>query len=172
MTLFQEKYAGSPGKIQGVVSSENASEVLADIALKNRIGDDGLGNPNLGRLVGHVLVGLLHPKDFVPSLEKELGVSGETARNIAKEVNEKIFSQVKDELIVMYNLDTMVTKIEKPGSSALKTTKDTYNTPSDLLDKKLQQTVISQEKIKETKNEVSIEKPVPPKQDSYREIVE
>ncbi|MCK5027030.1 MAG: hypothetical protein KAS07_01285, partial [Candidatus Pacebacteria bacterium] len=105
MSLFQEKYNISPQKIQEAVDSNDAPEILADIALKNHIGDMGLGNPILGRLVGEILVGLLHPKDFVPSLEKELEISNENARSIAKEVNEKIFSQVKDELIVMHNLD-------------------------------------------------------------------
>ncbi len=173
MSLFQEKYNISPQKIQEAVDSDDVPEILADIALKNHIGDMGLGNPILGRLVGETLVGFLHPKDFVPSLEKELEISNENARSIAKEVNEKIFSQVKDELIVMHNLDgTHPPKKEVPPSPAAQTEKDVYNTSPELFEKKLQQSVVIQGEVTPQKKEAPIENPAPAQQDSYRESVE
>ncbi len=174
MTLFQEKYNTAPKKIQEVVSSEDTSEILADIALKNGIGDNGLGNPKLGRLVGNTLVGISHPKDFVPSLEKELSISNENAQNIAKEVNKKIFSQAKDELVVMYNLGNIAPpKKEIPPAPDTQTEKDPYNTSADLFEKKLQRSAVLQEKGFSPKTETSIEKSSTPAQsDSYREFVE
>jgi hypothetical protein len=48
---------------------------------------------------------MLHPKDFVPSLVEKLNVPKEKAQAIAKEVNQKIFSPVKDLLIELYKLE-------------------------------------------------------------------
>jgi hypothetical protein len=59
---------------------------------------------NFAYLVGTVLLGDTHPKDFIPSLERELKISNEVARAIATEVNKKIFAPVKDLLIEMYQL--------------------------------------------------------------------
>jgi hypothetical protein len=152
MSLFQEKYDNAPKGIQEVIDSDDVSEILADIALKNGVGDDGLGNPKLGRLVGYSLVGMLHPKDFIPNLEKDLGVSNETARTIAKDVNEKVFAPVKDLLVEMYGLG----KINSSTSEPSPVQKTGYNTSPELFEKKLSGTVLMQE-IPTT--------PVPTKQD-------
>ena len=42
----------------------------------------------------NVLIGITHPKDFVPVLVEKLDIYREKAQEIAREVNRKIFSQV------------------------------------------------------------------------------
>lgn len=103
--LFKDHYQNAPKKIQEIVDSFETSETLAQIAADHTIDNNkGIGNRDLGRLTGQVLVGMLHPKDFVPSLVEKLDIAKEKAQEIAKEVNQKIFSQVKDLLIEIHGL--------------------------------------------------------------------
>jgi len=104
--LFKDYYQNAPEKIQEWVDSFESSDLLAQIAANHGIDNGkGVGNRELGRLSGQVLVGMLHPKDFVPSLVEKLNVPKEKAQEIAKEVNQKIFSPVKDLLIELYKLE-------------------------------------------------------------------
>ncbi len=104
--LFKDHYQNAPQKIQEVVDSFETAETLAQIAADHSVDDNkGIGNRDLGRLTGRVLVGMLHPKDFVPSLVEKLEIPKERAQKIAKEVNQKIFSQVKDLLIELHGLN-------------------------------------------------------------------
>ena len=103
--LFKDYYQKAPDKIQETVDSFETAEALAQIAADHTIDNNkGVGNRDLGRLTGQVLVGMLHPKDFVPALVEKLEISKEKAQKIAKEVNQKIFSQVKDLLIELHGL--------------------------------------------------------------------
>ena len=103
--LFKDYYQKTPKQIQEVVGSFETSETLAQIAVNHKVDNNkGVGNRDLGRLTGQVLVGMLHPKDFVPALVEKLEIPKERAQKIAKEVNQKIFSQVKDLLIEIYGL--------------------------------------------------------------------
>lgn len=158
MTLFQEKYNAAPKKIQEVTASEETSTTLADIAVAHQVDEEGFGNPIIGRLVGQVLVGMLHPKDFVPSLEKELSVPKETAQKIAKEVNEKIFSQVKDELVKLHNLQQPSSTPQTPSPTQNNDEKP-YSTPPELFEKKLKQNVV-------------VTTTTPQDSDSYREPID
>ena len=103
--LFKDYYQKAPQKIQETVDSFGTAEALAQIAADHSVDDNkGVGNRDLGRLTGQVLVGMLHPKDFVPALVEKLEIPKERAQKIAKEVNQKIFSQVKDLLIELHGL--------------------------------------------------------------------
>ena len=103
--LFKDHYQNAPQKIQEVVDSFETAETLARIAADHSVDDNkGIGNRDLGRLTGRVLVGMIHPKDFVPSLAEKLDIKKDRAQEIAREVNQKIFSQVKNLLIEIHGL--------------------------------------------------------------------
>jgi hypothetical protein len=157
--MFDEYYQKAPEKIQEVVDSYETAEILGDIAREHHIDVDGFGNPIVGRLTGRVLVGMIKPKDFIPSLEKELGVSNEMARAIAMEVNEKIFAPVKDLLMEVHGLgevkkeekqtaETMASEYLEPiptgvaGITATGLSEKNYGTSHELFEQKLKQSII------------------------------
>ncbi len=46
-----------------------------------------------------LLCGLLSPQDYPRELERRMKISGEQANELVKEMNEKVFSKIKEELI-------------------------------------------------------------------------
>ena len=109
--LFKDYYQKVPQKIQEITDSFETSDTLAQIAIDHSVDNEGLANRELGRLTGQVLVGMLPPKNFVPALVEKLNIPKEKAQEIAKEINQKIFSQVKDLLIEIHGLK----KTQKPA---------------------------------------------------------
>jgi hypothetical protein len=139
---FIKKYTGAPEEIQDIMGADSTVEVVARIEKINvlNIGQTG----QLASLIGYVLVGLLHPKDLVPTIEKDLGVTQETAAAIAKEINENIFTQVKDILIETYNLnETPNQPTPLPPVAELQQTPGGYSTQPEMFEKKLQHSVIA-----------------------------
>jgi len=102
--LYKEKYKQAPEKIKEIVLSPDINEILSEIENTYDIAEEKRGHEFIDKEVDGVLLGIKHPKDFVVGLENTLGVSEEDARKIAKEVNEKIFSPVKDYLIELHKI--------------------------------------------------------------------
>ena len=103
-STVQEKFDQAPEKIQNIVLSVETSDALYEIEKKYDIYKEENNLRVLPKETTDVLIGLTHPKDFVPNLEKSFSIPKEKAREIAKEVNEKIFSLVKDLLIEIHGL--------------------------------------------------------------------
>ncbi|NOY35387.1 MAG: hypothetical protein GXP44_00445 [bacterium] len=93
---FRELYKKLPEDLRGAISSADSGEALRDIAKKHGLAVDKSGE--LADETGSVMLGVTAPKDFVRNLERRLEVDGKTAREIAAEVNERIFAKVRESL--------------------------------------------------------------------------
>lgn len=148
--MFDEYYEKAPEEIKEVVDSYETATILGDIARENNVDVNGFGNPVIGRLTGRILIGMINPKDFIPNLEKELDISNEKARIIAKEVNEKIFAPVKDFLIEIHQLGGVKKEAIKTASNkgvvlgitAVGLSEKNYRTSPELFEQKLKQSLI------------------------------
>jgi hypothetical protein len=168
-----------------ILSSLDMGQVLVstdNIGTKYNL--EELQRETFAYLIGTVLLGDTHPKDFIPSLEKELRVSNEVARAIATEVNEKIFTPVKDLLIEMYQLggtreegvqtnedvDPRYLEPIPTGVAAVVTeglSEKNYHTSHELFEQKLKQSIIQ----RPVNNKVVVEplKQEPRPLDPYKE---
>ena len=118
-STVQEKFNEAPLKIQDIVMSVETSETLYGIEKKYEVYKEENGLRILPKETTRVLIGITHPRDFVPVLMEKLDVPKEKAQEIAKEVNQKIFSQVKDLLIEIHGLKkTQTTTSETPPTSS------------------------------------------------------
>ena len=92
-----------PSEISEIVFSEKTPEQIAEICFS-------LGIPDEKRIekiayqIGLVLLGKLPPESFAETLEKNLKLDKDIAEKISEEVNQLIFSQVKDELAKLYGV--------------------------------------------------------------------
>ncbi len=93
---LKELYKKLPEDLKDAIFSADSGEALREIAKNKGLAIDKSGE--LADETGSVMLGLTPPKDFVRNLERRLGVDEKTAREIAAEVNERIFAKVRDSL--------------------------------------------------------------------------
>ena len=95
-TNFPEFFKKLPLDLREAMSSIDTSTAVERIAGKHRLLIDKMGI--LAEEIGNVMFGVSHPKDFIHNLSDKLGVDRETARKIAEDVNQQIFSKVRESL--------------------------------------------------------------------------
>lgn len=114
--ILEEKFKQLPEEIQTALTSVEIAQAIKDISKKNglRIDQESV----LFDQTSYVLLGLMPSKDFVPEFMKETGVSNEAATAIGKDVNEKVFTQIKS--LIRESQDTASSDETEPrGLSSL-----------------------------------------------------
>lgn len=99
---LEEKYKQLPATMEEVIFGVNAEKTLEEIGKKYKLHIDRLGIlANETRLV---MLGLTHPKDFINNLAERLELDKEAAKNIAQEINQRIFHEIREELKKIHNI--------------------------------------------------------------------
>lgn len=93
---LKDSYLSIPEDLRNLMSSTEVPEQLDEIASKNKLTPEQLDT--LAEQIGLVTLGLVHLRDFVSNIQKELGVPPQVAQTIGQDVSAKIFSVVKDSL--------------------------------------------------------------------------
>lgn len=101
--IIEQKIEGLPEDLRELISNEENALVLEAIGKKHGLYIDKIGE--LVEETGLVMLGISHPRDFIGVLEKKLGVSREKAVQIAKDVNQQIFSKVRESLKKIHNIE-------------------------------------------------------------------
>lgn len=109
---FWKLYRNLPQELQDALFSEETGDNIYDICKRNEVEE------NLGEIVdyvGQVLIGILPPEEFQNTLEKELKLKKEVAKEIFHEINRFIFFPVKENLAVLYKIE--IAPSEKPAET-------------------------------------------------------
>ncbi len=101
---LQEKYKSLPEDLKDAIWSTASAEIIQSIGKKYGLNVEQVGK--LASETGLVLLGLSHPKDYIKSLSANITIEIDTARKIAEEVNNGIFSKVKEHLKKLHGIDT------------------------------------------------------------------
>lgn len=109
---FLEEYKKLPEDLKKAIFSVEMTEAIKRIGEKYQLHIDKIGA--LGNETGMVMLGVTRPKDFVSNLSARLGVSNDTARNIAEEINQQIFSKVRESLKKVHGIDGEIKSAELP----------------------------------------------------------
>jgi len=96
------KYNALPQELKAAMSSVESSDVIQEIGKKYNLRVDQIGE--LASETGYLLIGITKPGDYIKNLKQQLQIDLVKARDIALEVNEKIFSKVKESLKKIHNL--------------------------------------------------------------------
>lgn len=90
-----KQYRELPRGLQDAIWSEKTSDVLYEISLKYNFSDR---SGAFAKITGRILLGLIPIQKFRSTLQEELELDEQTARNIAYEVRDSVFSTVAEEL--------------------------------------------------------------------------
>jgi len=106
---LEKKFFESPEDIQAIIMHENFGPEITIIGQ-----DAGITNVrslDVEDAVIHVLIGDLHPKDFIQTIAQKAELPNETAQKIAREVTESIFEQVEDSLKKVHGINTSISDV-------------------------------------------------------------
>ncbi len=89
-----------PKDIKEAISSTDFIYTVQDISKKYNLHIDKMGE--LSDEISLVMLGFTHPADFTKNIKNRLSVDENTAHEITKEVNEKIFKPIKESLMEIH----------------------------------------------------------------------
>ena len=99
---IKESYKKLPEDLKDAIFSVDSSEIIMNVAKKYNLNIESTGE--LADETGLVMLGITQPKNYVFNLAKRLNVSQERAGEIANEINNKIFSKVRESLKKVHNI--------------------------------------------------------------------
>lgn len=98
-SFTQEQYTNAfnniPQKIEEVLFADSTAEAIKNITNRHEVTDNAF---DISAAIGYVLVGLLPIKNFIKALQEDAGLNAETAKNVAHDIREQIFSSIAQEL--------------------------------------------------------------------------
>lgn len=90
-----------PQDLKDALFSMEAADTIGKLRIKYNLNEKG---SLLADETGLVMLGILHPRDFISDLAEKLGVDRETAKKIADDVNQQIFQKVRISLRKIYGI--------------------------------------------------------------------
>ncbi|MEK7650789.1 MAG: hypothetical protein AAB364_02905 [Patescibacteria group bacterium] len=94
--MVNERIKKLPPELQQAISSNDSERIVQEIGKKYGLHIDQVGE--LDNEVWQVMLGVKTSANFVVSIMERLKVDGQTAENIAREANEKIFLKIRESL--------------------------------------------------------------------------
>lgn len=121
---LEEQYQKLPDNLKEAIFSVDIAEKMWSIGRKHGITIQRTGD--LAEEAGYLILGLTHPKDFIPAIETRLGLDDEEAGEIGKEINEQVFLPIRQALKQAH--DTELDHIENEAKRRLANYHELSNT--------------------------------------------
>lgn len=96
----KKKYDSLPKDIKNAIDSNDIFTKVQAIGKKHLLHIDKVDA--LANAIGSVMLGYVHPDDFVDVVESDVGVNTQEAIQIATEVNVEVFIPIRSSLMKMY----------------------------------------------------------------------
>ena len=93
---LQEQYLNLPEDIQKALFSSATSDAIFEVGKEHGLQIDKMGE--LADETGLVMLGMTKPNEYIRNLEKRLGVEVLKAKEIAEDINQKVFSPIRESL--------------------------------------------------------------------------
>lgn len=97
---LEKKYATLPDDIRKAMSSMDIARFVENIGKSHSLHIDQIGQ--LMDEVSFIMLGFMHPSDFISNIQKSLEIDNEKAQEITKDINEKIFRPIKASLLSIH----------------------------------------------------------------------
>ncbi|MCK4454338.1 hypothetical protein KAU51_03260 [Candidatus Parcubacteria bacterium] len=118
-------YEKLPDDLKEAVFAEKTADDIYSICTRNNIEEAKI--PEVARLTGNVLLGILPPEEFRNTLKKELNLEKDIVEKIGFQIERIIFFPVKKELNEIYTMKT--TPKSSVEEKAKTNKKDVYREP-------------------------------------------
>ena len=99
---LEEKFNSLPENVRKTLTSVDVEERLLSIGRAHKLHLDIIGE--LADETGLVMLGLTHPRNYVVHLSERLGIPNDEAVALARDVNEQIFSPIREALKRVHGL--------------------------------------------------------------------
>jgi len=100
---LKKKYDALPDDIREAMSSVDIAQSVENIGKSHSLHVDQIGQ--LMDEVSFIMLGLMHPSDFISNIQKSLEIDNQVAQEITKDINEKIFRPIKASLLSIHGVD-------------------------------------------------------------------
>lgn len=107
-----ELYKELPEDLQKAIFSEEIGNVIREICLKNDVTDENQCALIL-KYTGYVFLGLLSPNELLNIFEREIEIEKILAEKISKDINNKVFLNLKESINGLYNIELREEIIEE-----------------------------------------------------------
>ncbi|MCR4330504.1 MAG: hypothetical protein NUV49_01325 [Patescibacteria group bacterium] len=101
-----EQFKKLPKDLQDAITSNDIDVAMQEISKKSHLHIDQAGE--LADEVGLVLLGVVHPDDFLEDVVFRLKIDKKAAGEIVADVNEHVFKKVRESLMKVHRIDSMV----------------------------------------------------------------
>ena len=108
-------YEKLPEDLQEAIFSEKTAETIYDICTRNGLVKEKISE--VAKYTGYVMLGVLAPAEFQKTLQDELKLENDLAKNIALEITRFIFFPLKESLEALYKIEmrSLKPKISLPS---------------------------------------------------------
>jgi hypothetical protein len=89
-----------PDGIRNIITSENFNDRIEEVGEKYKL--DALQKGILVQTTVQLLIGAIHPNEFIETISAEIDIDKSQAALIAKDINHSIFNEVKDALMIVH----------------------------------------------------------------------
>ena len=110
---IMESYQNLPKDIQDAILSVDTADIIREIGENHKLMIDKIGE--LADETGLVMLGFTHPSEFIPHLSERLDVDRMLAREIAEEINTKIFFPIRENLKKIHAMEETQLAEEMPS---------------------------------------------------------
>jgi hypothetical protein len=108
---IEERYNHLPGVLQDALFDVDAAEKIFEIGRKHGLTIEKIGF--LAEETGYIIMGFMHPREFVNSLAERLELDSGKARLIASDVNHQIFSPLRQSLKETHQMEVTEEEFQK-----------------------------------------------------------
>jgi hypothetical protein len=100
--IWYKRFKEIADEVREAMISEESAANIEKISVNAKLTDDQAGQ--LASITGLVMLGFLHPRDFIATISEDVGVPMMAARDIAREINDKIFRPVRQQLKELHGI--------------------------------------------------------------------
>ncbi len=134
--IVQKVLKEVPRDLLELFYSEELPQKIADICSNCGIEDEKILQ-NVGAQIGKILFGKLSPEKFLDALKKETDIPSITAIKVFQEIDEQIFSSVRESLDKLYKKESLGNKTSEEEIEKLVVKEELKEEENHLLQKKL-----------------------------------
>lgn len=132
---ISEKYLDLPQDVQEALFSTTTSSAIFEVGKKYGLAIDKMGE--LADETGLVMLGLTKPSEYIKNLERRLELPAIKAKEVAEDINQKVFSPIRESLKKIHGITTLKEPAQSVVEPLIKTPGELTQVPVKTIPQKI-----------------------------------
>ncbi len=98
--LIAEQMKKIPTEVREAINASDWERTIFNIGREHKMHIDDIDTLSVETIL--TMIGLEHPKDYPDNIQKRIGLNDEELMNIVEQVNERLFSKIREALRIHY----------------------------------------------------------------------